>query len=196
MRSAAWIIAFTGVLLITFPACSEADPPSGPVVVLATSVGDIKIGLYEEEAPETVKNFLAYINDGFYNGTIFHRVIADFMIQGGGFTQDMQQKTTKRPIRNEADNGIKNEKGTVAMARTNAIHSATSQFFINVKNNAFLNHQGQANFGYCVFGKVVEGLDVVEKIEAVQTGRRGMYDDVPLEPIVIQSATIESTQAG
>jgi cyclophilin family peptidyl-prolyl cis-trans isomerase len=193
MRSAAWIIAFTGVLLITFPACSDADPPGGPVVVLSTSMGDIKIGLYEKEAPETVKNFLDYVNDGFYNSTIFHRVIPRFMIQGGGFTQDMQQKETKRPIRNEADNGLTNEKGTVTMARTNAIHSATSQFFINVASNSFLNHEGQSNFGYCVFGRVIEGLDVVEKIESVQTGRRGMYDDVPLEPIVIQSATVVST---
>ena len=190
MRSLACIIALTGALLITLPACSEADPPGGPVVVLSTSMGEIRIGLYEKEAPETVQNFLGYVNDGFFDGTIFHRVIPNFMIQGGGFTPDMQQKQTKRPIRNEADNGLQNDEGTVAMARTNAIHSATSQFFINVTRNPFLDHQSQANFGYCVFGRVIEGLDVVKQIEGVQTGRHGMYDDVPLEPIVIQSATV------
>ena len=190
MRSVACIIALTGALLITLPACSEADPPDGPVVVLSTSMGEIKIGLYEKEAPETVQNFLGYVNDGFYDNTIFHRVIPNFMVQGGGFTPDMQQKQTKRPIRNEADNGLQNDEGTVAMARTNAIHSATSQFFINVTRNSFLDHQSQANFGYCVFGRVIEGLDVVKQIEGVQTGRHGRYDDVPLEPIVIQSATV------
>ncbi len=192
MRSVACIITLTGALLISLPACSEADPPGGPVVVLSTSMGEIKIGLYEKEAPETVQNFLGYVNDGFFDGTIFHRVIPNFMVQGGGFTPDMQQKQTKRPIRNEADNGLQNDEGTVAMARTNAIHSATSQFFINVTRNSFLDHQGQANFGYCVFGRVIEGLDVVRQIEGVQTGRHGMYDDVPLEPIVIQSATVDA----
>lgn len=190
MRSVACIIALTGALLITLPACSEADPPDGPVVVLSTSMGEIKIGLYEKEAPETVKNFLDYVSDGFYDNTIFHRVIPNFMIQGGGFSPDMRQKDTKRPIRNEADNGLQNDEGTVAMARTNATHSATSQFFINVTRNSFLDHQSQANFGYCVFGRVIEGLDVVKQMEGVQTGRHGMYDDVPLEPIVIQSATV------
>jgi cyclophilin family peptidyl-prolyl cis-trans isomerase len=151
-------------------------------------MGDIKIELYEKEAPQTVSNFLAYVNDGFFNGTIFHRVIAGFMIQGGGFTPDMQQKSTKPAIKNEATNGVKNGLGTLAMARTNVVDSATSQFFINVKDNDFLNHQGQANFGYCVFGKVVEGLDVVQQIEGVSTGRKGMHDDVPLTPVVINSA--------
>ena len=159
------------------------------MVLLSTSMGDIKIELYENEAPETVQNFLSYVNDGFFDGTVFHRVIAGFMIQGGGFTSDMQQKATKPPIKNEAANGLKNELGTLAMARTNVVDSATSQFFINVKDNDFLNHQGQANFGYCVFGKVVEGLDVVHQIEGVATGRSGMHDDVPLTPVVIQSAT-------
>jgi cyclophilin family peptidyl-prolyl cis-trans isomerase len=158
------------------------------VVLLSTSLGEIKIELYDKEAPETVSNFLGYVNDGFFDGTIFHRVIAGFMIQGGGFTSDMQQKSTKPPIKNEAANGLKNELGTLAMARTNVVDSATSQFFINVKDNDFLNHQGQANFGYCVFGKVVEGLDVVHQIEAVATGRSGMHDDVPVTPVVIQSA--------
>ena len=158
------------------------------MVLLSTSLGEIKIELYDKEAPETVSNFLGYVNDGFFDGTIFHRVIAGFMIQGGGFTPDMQQKSTKPPIKNEATNGLKNELGTLAMARTNVVDSATSQFFINVKDNDFLNHQGQANFGYCVFGKVVEGLDVVRQIEAVATGRSGMHDDVPVTPVVIQSA--------
>ena len=158
------------------------------MVLLSTSLGEIKIDLYDKEAPETVSNFLGYVNDGFFDGTIFHRVIAGFMIQGGGFTSDMQQKSTKPPIKNEATNGLKNELGTLAMARTNVVDSATSQFFINVKDNDFLNHQGQANFGYCVFGKVVEGLDVVHQIEAVATGRSGMHDDVPVTPVVIQSA--------
>ena len=158
------------------------------MVLLSTSLGEIKIELYDKEAPETVSNFLGYVNDGFFDGTIFHRVIAGFMIQGGGFTPDMQQKSTKPPIKNEAANGLKNELGTLAMARTNVVDSATSQFFINVKDNDFLNHQGQANFGYCVFGKVVEGLDVVHQIEAVATGRSGMHDDVPVTPVVIQSA--------
>ena len=158
------------------------------MVLLSTSLGEIKIELYDKEAPETVSNFLGYVNDGFFDGTIFHRVIAGFMIQGGGFTSDMQQKSTKPPIKNEAANGLKNELGTLAMARTNVVDSATSQFFINVKDNDFLNHQGQANFGYCVFGKVVEGLDVVRQIEAVATGRSGMHDDVPVTPVVIQSA--------
>jgi peptidyl-prolyl cis-trans isomerase B (cyclophilin B) len=130
------------------------------------------------------------VNEGYYDGTIFHRVIADFMVQGGGFTPDMKQKETKAAIKNEADNGLNNDKGTLAMARTNAINSATSQFFINVKDNDFLNHQGPANFGYCVFGKVVAGLDIVQQIEAVATGRRGMHDDVPLEPVLINSATL------
>ena len=158
------------------------------MVLLSTSLGEIKIDLYDKEAPETVSNFLGYVNEGFFDGTIFHRVIAGFMIQGGGFTPDMQQKSTKPPIKNEATNGLKNELGTLAMARTNVVDSATSQFFINVKDNDFLNHQGQANFGYCVFGKVVEGLDVVHQIEAVATGRSGMHDDVPVTPVVIQSA--------
>ena len=160
------------------------------MVLLSTSMGDIKVELYEKEAPETVKNFLSYVTDGFFDGTIFHRVIPGFMIQCGGFTPDMAQKGTKAQIKNEAANGLKNDNGTLAMARTNAVDSATSQFFINVKDNDFLNHQGQANFGYCVFGKVVEGLDIVQQIEGVATGRKGGHDDVPLEPVVINSATV------
>jgi len=153
-------------------------------------MGDIKVELYEKEAPETVKNFLSYVTDGFFDGTIFHRVTPGFMVQGGGFTPDMEQKGTKAQIKNEAANGLKNDNGTLAMARTNVVDSATSQFFINVKDNDFLNHQGQANFGYCVFGKVTEGLDIVQQIEGVATGRKGMNDDVPLEPVFINSATV------
>lgn len=192
MRNVVWVVAVTFALLTTLPACSQAEPPDGPVVLVSTSMGDMKIGLYEKKAPITVKNFLAYVNDGFYDGTIFHRVIAGFMIQGGGFTAKMEQKETKPAIKNEAENGISNEEGTVAMARTNVVDSATSQFFINVKNNPFLDHQDEAQFGYCVFGKVVEGLDVVRKIEGVQTGRQGTHSDVPLEPIVITSVKVVS----
>lgn len=159
------------------------------MIIVSTSMGDVKIELYPDKAPETVKNFLAYVNDKFYEGTIFHRVIPNFMIQGGGFTQDMQQKPTQPPIKNEADNGLKNDTGTIAMARTNVVDSATSQFFINLKDNDFLNHTPQ-NFGYAVFGKVIEGMDVVHKIEGVKTGNRGRYQDVPVEPVMIQSVRL------
>lgn len=160
---------------------------------MSTSMGDIKVELYEKEAPETVKNFLSYVNDKFYDGTIFHRVIAGFMIQGGGFTPDMQQKATKPPIKNESSNGLKNDTYTLAMARTSVPDSATSQFFINVKSNDFLNKaSAQDGVGYAVFGKVIEGMDVVNKIEKVQTGRKGMHGDVPVEPVVINSVTVIS----
>jgi peptidyl-prolyl cis-trans isomerase B (cyclophilin B) len=162
------------------------------MVLLKTNHGDIKINLFEDAAPKTVANFLSYVEDGFYNGTIFHRVIGNFMIQGGGFESGLEQKSTKDPIENEADNGKSNKVGTLAMARTNDPHSATAQFFINVKDNDFLdftaaNSQG---FGYCVFAEVVEGMDVVEKIKGVQTGNMGMHQDVPLEDVVIESATV------
>jgi peptidyl-prolyl cis-trans isomerase A (cyclophilin A) len=160
---------------------------------MSTSLGDIKIELYEKDAPETVKNFLAYVNDKFYDGTIFHRVIPGFMIQGGGFTPEMQQKQTKPPIKNESTNGLTNDTYTLAMARTSVPDSATSQFFINVKDNGFLNRaQSQDGVGYAVFGKVIDGTDVVKKIEQVQTGRKGMYSDVPTEPVVIKSVTVVS----
>ena len=161
------------------------------MVLMSTSLGDIKIELYEKEASETVKNFLSYVNDKFYDGTIFHRVIAGFMLQGGGFTENMEQKPTKPPIKNEGGNGLKNDTYTLAMARTSVPDSATSQFFINVKNNDFLNRdKSQDGVGYAVFGKVIEGLDVVKKIEQVQTGRKGMYSDVPVEAVVIKSVTV------
>ena len=163
------------------------------MVLMSTSLGDIKIELYEKEAPESVKNFLAYVNDKFYDGTIFHRVIGGFMIQGGGFTENMDQKPTKPPIKNEGGNGLKNDTYTLAMARTSVPDSATSQFFINVKNNDFLNRaNAQDGVGYAVFGKVIDGTDVVKKIEQVQTGRKGMYSDVPVQPVVIKSVTVVS----
>ena len=156
-----------------------------PVVIIKTSKGDIKVELDKENAPISTDNFLAYVEDGYYDGTIFHRVINNFMIQGGGFTADGQQKPTKAPIKNEADNGLKNDRGTIAMARTGVVDSATSQFYINHVDNDFLNH-GKRDFGYAVFGKVVDGMDVVDAIAAVQTGS----GDVPNEQIVIESVTV------
>ena len=157
------------------------------MVVFETSHGDIEIELFEKEAPESVKNFLQYVDDGHYAGTIFHRVIADFMIQGGGMDAGFSSKKTRAPIKNEAKNGLKNERGTLAMARTNDINSATSQFFINLKDNDFLDNK-PGSFGYAVFGRVTEGLDVVDKIAAVKTGRRKGYDDAPLEDVTIVAA--------
>ncbi|HAM61966.1 peptidylprolyl isomerase [Psychrobacter sp. 2Y5] len=165
-----------------------------PVVQLETSMGDITIELNEEKAPKTVENFLNYVNSGHYEGTIFHRVIDGFMIQGGGMDAQMNEKKTNAPIENEADNGLKNDKGTIAMARTQDPHSATSQFFINVKDNDFLNHSGKnmQGWGYTVFGKVTDGMDVIEKMRSVATGRFGMHADVPNEPITINSAKVVS----
>ena len=167
----------------------EKKNGGNPMIVLSTSMGDIKIELYKDKAPITVENFLSYVNDKFYDGTIFHRVIPGFMVQGGGFTTDMNEKPTKAPIKNEADNGLRNERGTIAMARTNVVDSATSQFFINQVDNDFLNH-GDRDFGYAVFGKVVEGMDVVDKISAVKTGSKGMHRDVPLEEVIVESVQI------
>ena len=178
-------------ILIPSPVVSARGKSKGgnPVVIMSTSMGDIKIELYPDKAPETVKNFLSYVNDKLYDGTVFHRVIPNFMIQGGGFTPDMKQKPTKAPIKNEADNSLNNDTGTIAMARTSAVDSATSQFFINLVDNHFLNH-GARDFGYAVFGKVVEGMDVVRKIADVKTGSRGPFQDVPVEPVVIKSARV------
>lgn len=163
------------------------------MVTLHTNFGDIKLELYPEQAPETVANFLDYCKEGFYDGTLFHRVIPGFMIQGGGMLSGMQEKKTKKPIQNEANNGLKNDKGTIAMARTMAPHSATSQFFINANDNGFLNFTAEnpEGWGYCVFGKVVEGIEIVEKIEKVKTGRAGHHQDVPNEDVVIESTTLE-----
>ena len=157
-------------------------------VVLDTSLGTIKIELDAAKAPITVKNFLTYVDDKFYDGTIFHRVISNFMIQGGGFEPGMRQKPTKGQIKNESSNGLKNALGTVAMARTNVPDSATSQFFINLKDNGFLNKaEAQDGVGYCVFGKVIDGLDVVDKIKAVRTANKGGHGDVPVQDVVINS---------
>jgi peptidyl-prolyl cis-trans isomerase B (cyclophilin B) len=163
------------------------------MVTLNTTYGTIKLELDEAAAPATVANFLMYVREGFYDGTIFHRVIDNFMIQGGGFDASMQQKPTQEPIENEADNGLKNDFGTIAMARTMDPHSATAQFFINVKDNDFLNHSGKTmqGWGYAVFGKVVAGEEVLDKIRAVPTTSRGGHQDVPVEPVIIESATID-----
>jgi peptidyl-prolyl cis-trans isomerase B (cyclophilin B) len=159
-------------------------------VELSTSAGVIRLELDETKAPVSVANFLAYVNKGHYDGTVFHRVIKNFMVQGGGMTVDMSQKPTDAQIQNEANNGLKNDKYTVAMARTNAPHSATAQFFINTKDNDFLNHTSEtpSGWGYCVFGKVVAGTEVVDAIDKVRTGRKGFHDDVPVEAVTIDKA--------
>lgn len=159
-------------------------------VELTTSAGVIRLELDDTKAPQSVANFLAYVNKGHYDGTVFHRVIKGFMVQGGGMTADMKQKPTDAPIQNEANNGLKNDKYTVAMARTNAPHSATAQFFINTKDNGFLNFTAESpsGWGYAVFGKVVAGQDVVDTIEKVRTGNKGFHDDVPLEAVTIEKA--------
>lgn len=161
-------------------------------VALNTNFGRIVLELDEVNAPKTSANFVSYVKSGHYNGTIFHRVIPNFMIQGGGFEANMSQKSTKAPIENEANNGLKNDVGTIAMARTQDPHSASAQFFINTKNNSFLNHSSKTiqGWGYAVFGKVVEGLDVVTAIEKVRTGNKGHHGDVPVEPVVIESAEV------
>ena len=162
------------------------------MIRLTTNFGNIDIELNFDKAPKTAANFEQYVKDGFYNGTIFHRVIDNFMIQGGGMTADMQEKPTREPIENEAANGLKNDCYTIAMARTMQPHSASSQFFINVKDNDFLNHTAPTpqGWGYCVFGKVVAGTDVVDKIKIVKTGRHGYHDDVPLETVLIEKAEV------
>jgi peptidyl-prolyl cis-trans isomerase B (cyclophilin B) len=163
-------------------------------VKLTTTMGDIVLELYPDKAPATVENFLQYVKDGFYNGTVFHRVINGFMIQGGGLDGSLNKKTTRAPIKNEADNGLKNEPYTIAMARTGDPHSATSQFFINVGDNSRLNYRAKtvAEWGYTVFGRVVQGKEVVDKIKAVPTGTQGMYENVPTTPVTITKATIVS----
>ncbi|WP_431223388.1 peptidylprolyl isomerase B [Serratia sp. L9] len=162
------------------------------MVTFHTNHGDIVINTFADKAPITVENFLNYCREGFYDNTIFHRVINGFMVQGGGFEPGMRQKDTKATIKNEANNGLKNTRGTLAMARTNDPHSATAQFFINVVDNDFLNFRGEnaQGWGYCVFAEVAEGMDVVEKIKAVKTGRSGMHQDVPVEDVVINSVTV------
>lgn len=176
---------------------SEQEQAAGnPQVDLETSMGPIRLELFPDKAPITVDNFLRYVDDGFYAGTIFHRVISDFMIQGGGFTADMKQKPTRDPIKNEAANGLTHQRGTIAMARTGVVDSATAQFFINVKDNPPLNHRDSSpqGFGYCVFGRVIEGMDTVDKIRDVRTESVGPYGDVPVEAVVIKSASRVESQ--
>jgi peptidyl-prolyl cis-trans isomerase B (cyclophilin B) len=186
------LVLFFLVAPLATNAFSEPEIRKAPMVTLTTNFGPITLELDAQAAPETVANFLQYAKDGHYDGTIFHRVIDGFMIQGGGFTPDMQQKATRPPIKNEADNGLKNEAYTVAMARTPNPDSATSQFFINVGNNAFLDFREASaqGYGYCVFAKVVEGQDVVDRIRKVQTGMRAGHQDVPVENVVIEKAEV------
>ena len=182
-------LALAGIALSAMLNVANAQTAT-PRVKLATSMGDIVVQLDPAKAPKTVENFLAYVQDKHYDGTVFHRVIDGFMIQRGGFSPEMQQKGTQAPITNEADNGLKNDEYTVAMARTSDPHSATAQFFINVKDNAMLNAPSPDGHGYAVFGKVVEGQAVVDKIKAVATGNRGPHQNVPTTPVTIQSATL------
>ena len=189
----AWRSALVGVLALGLglAGAATAAGKGKPMVLLSTSMGDIKVELSPDKAPVTVKNFLDYVKAGYYDGTIFHRVISGFMIQGGGLTADMQEKREgqKPPIKNESDNGLKNDTGTLAMARTNVPNSATSQFFINVKDNGSLNGEKDKP-GYAVFGKVVDGMDVVKKIEQVKTTTKGPHQNVPVDPVIIKSAKV------
>ncbi len=197
------VLGALAMLLVTFATAQAADPAKSPSpgkspgaaaakaphVIMKTSLGEMTIELYPDKAPISVQNFLDYVDAKFYDGTIFHRVIPTFMIQGGGFTEDMQQKPTKPAIKNEAGNGLKNTTGTLAMARTGVVDSATSQFFINTVDNAFLDHRDEtpAGFGYAVFGKVVNGMDVVKKIAAVPTTTKAPHQNVPVTPVIIES---------
>ncbi|MGL9720283.1 peptidylprolyl isomerase A [Symbiopectobacterium sp.] len=188
--AAAALVSLTMFSSSVMVSSAIAAPATTTRVLLTTSEGNIELALDNQKAPVSVKNFVEYVNSGFYNGTTFHRVIPGFMVQGGGFVDEiMKQKATNPPIKNEADNGLRNVRGTIAMARTAEKDSATSQFFINVADNAFLDH-GQRDFGYAVFGKVVKGMDVADKISQVQTSNIGPYQNVPSKPIVIKSAKI------
>jgi len=188
-----WIVMTIAILLIGSATAAAGSPPR---VKLITSQGDIELELNPAAAPKTVENFLAYVKAGFYDGTLFHRVIAGFMIQGGGFDAQMQQKSARPPIQNEADNGLANQTGTIAMARTPDPHSASAQFFINVKDNDFLDHRAKTKkgWGYCVFGKVVGGMNVVRAIEQVPTTARSGMRDVPAAPVIIKQALMVETQ--
>ena len=181
------------VTAMTLGSTGPASAQDNPVVVLETSLGSLTIELHSDQAPITVGNFLSYVDDGFFEGTVFHRVIPNFMIQGGGLTPTLVEKPTRDPIRNEAANGLTNDRGTLAMARTPVVDSATAQFFINLVDNDFLNHRGTdpQSFGYAVFGRVTEGLDVLDAIAAVRTQRQGPHQDVPVEPVVINSVTLQ-----
>lgn len=187
-----------GLLGVLLAGCNAVEDESNEqernvvMVLMKTSMGDIKLELEPDKAPKTVTNFVSYVEAGHYNGTIFHRVINDFMIQGGGFDEAMNQKPAPSTVENEADNGLANDLGTIAMARTSDPHSASAQFFINVKDNDFLNFRSKTpqGWGYCVFGKVVEGMDVVNAIKQVPTGTKGMFSDVPVEPVFIESVEV------
>ncbi len=190
------LICLGGMMVIGATLSQAADKTvstpdqANPKVAIQTSKGKIVVELLPKEAPITVKNFLGYVSEGFYNGTIFHRVIKDFMIQGGGLNPKMTEKHTKAPIKNEANNGLSNMRGTIAMARTNIVDSATAQFFINVVDNKGLDYKSPNQYGYAVFGKVVEGMDVVDKIKGVPTTTHGPHQDVPAEPVTIESITL------
>jgi len=189
-RKIALRLAFVLLALCLAPsdASAQSAPGGKPVVVLTTTLGEIEVELDEAKAPITVKNFLQYVDEGFYDGVIFHRVIPGFMVQGGGFTPAMQQKKTRATIQNEAANGLKNLRGTLAMARTSAPHSASAQFFINHKDNGFLDYPGSDGWGYAVFGRVIAGMDVVDQIAAVATGVKAGMSDVPVQTVAIVSA--------
>jgi cyclophilin family peptidyl-prolyl cis-trans isomerase len=197
IRNRIFAAVLTAGILLSLSALRAAVPvaaqSSNPVVVIETTMGSISVELFRDKAPKSVENFLAYVKDGYYRGTVFHRVIKGFMIQGGGLTASLARKQTKPPIPNEAGNGLKNERGTLAMARTSDINSATSQFFINTVNNASLNHRGESpdQFGYAVFGKVIDGMDVVDKIEAVATTTKGSYQNVPVTPVAIKAVVLK-----
>ena len=197
VRNSIFAAFLTAGILLSLSALPAAVPvaaqSSNPVVVIETTMGSISVELFRDKAPKSVENFLAYVKDGYYRGTVFHRVIKGFMIQGGGLTASLTRKQTKPPIPNEAGNGLKNERGTLAMARTSDINSATSQFFINTVNNASLNHRGESpdQFGYAVFGKVIDGMDVVDKIEAVATTTKGSYQNVPVTPVAIKAVVLK-----
>jgi peptidyl-prolyl cis-trans isomerase B (cyclophilin B) len=192
MMKNSFIMAIVAVFSMVMPAMAKEKPAAKTRVALDTTQGRIIIALNREKAPKTTANFLAYVKAKFYDGTIFHRIIADFMIQGGGFTSDMKQKVTQAAIENEADNGLVNERYTIAMARTGDPHSATAQFFINTVNNDFLNFKSkdQQGWGYAVFGKVIEGMDVVDKIAKAKTTTRGRFQDVPIDTVIINQASI------
>ncbi len=198
MRNA---LLMTIILVLSCGTAFAADPAKKggkPVVLFETSMGNFKVELYPDKAPVTVENFLSYVRERHYDGLIFHRVIRDFMIQGGGFTKELKEKKPSRaPIRNEAGNGLANDRGTIAMARTGVVDSATAQFFINVVNNDFLNHKDETprGFGYAVFGKVIEGMGVLDKIRNVPTGNQRMLQDVPKDPVTILKATVSESGA-
>ncbi|MBT7591216.1 MAG: peptidyl-prolyl cis-trans isomerase [Candidatus Scalindua sp.] len=190
LNKKAFVFTAFALFSLVFIQLNSAD--ANPKVLMEISKGDITIELYEKEAPITVKNFLSYVSDGFYNNLIFHRVIPNFMIQGGGFDSEMNQKPVKAPIKNEARRGLNNKRGTLAMARTNVINSATGQFFINLKSNDFLNHKDNSSsgFGYAVFGEVVEGMDVVDSIGKTRTHAFGMFRDVPIDHLFIKNMSV------